>query len=58
MRDSLLTGTFHQKQCQAADWPKHKKEPCRPFEELVEDDDLWDESGMRIGTTRFLFASR
>ncbi|KAI0042787.1 hypothetical protein FA95DRAFT_531147 [Auriscalpium vulgare] len=36
--------------CQRADWKRHKKEPCIPFEEIVEDGNYWDALGMRVGT--------
>ncbi|KAI0310413.1 hypothetical protein OF83DRAFT_1070571 [Amylostereum chailletii] len=35
--------------CQAADWRRHKKD-CMPFEEIVENDDLWNSFGARKGT--------
>ena len=55
----LYCSRFHwtyrcpQAECQKIDWPRHKKEPCRPFEELVEDDDVWNDYGTRVGTGRF-----
>ncbi|KAI0056597.1 hypothetical protein BV25DRAFT_1813747, partial [Artomyces pyxidatus] len=27
--------------CQTADWPRHKRDPCAPMEEIIENDDLW-----------------
>ncbi|KAI0042785.1 hypothetical protein FA95DRAFT_1682310 [Auriscalpium vulgare] len=37
------------RECQVADWRRHKKEPCIPFEDIVEEDDYWDEFGSRTG---------
>ncbi|KAI0088181.1 hypothetical protein BDY19DRAFT_891698 [Irpex rosettiformis] len=48
--------TYCSRECQTADWKRHKKEPCRPFKELVEDDSMWDDWGLRVGTGRFSFA--
>lgn len=28
-------------------------EPCAPFEEVIENDDLWDARIERVGTSRF-----
>ncbi|KAI0826229.1 hypothetical protein BC629DRAFT_1434705 [Irpex lacteus] len=40
------TAMYCSRECQKADWQRHKKEPCRPFEQLVEDDtSLRDQSG-------------
>ncbi|KAI0056596.1 hypothetical protein BV25DRAFT_1842199 [Artomyces pyxidatus] len=36
-------------ECQNADWRRHKKDPCAPVEEIVENDDLWTKFGMRKG---------
>ncbi|KAF7793314.1 hypothetical protein EIP86_004426 [Pleurotus ostreatoroseus] len=35
--------------CQRADWKRHKKE-CKPYEEIIDDDDLWTTFGARKGT--------
>ncbi|CAL1705862.1 unnamed protein product [Somion occarium] len=37
-------------ECQKRDWKRHKKEPCLPYEEMVENDDLWTRWGTRKGT--------
>ena len=37
-------------ECQRADWKRHKKEPCLPYDELIRNDDLWDIYGQRKGT--------
>jgi hypothetical protein len=37
-------------ECQKADWPRHKKDPCAPIEEIIENDDLWNPIGHRKGT--------
>jgi len=37
-------------ECQKADWPRHKKEPCAPIEDIIENDDLWNAMGHRKGT--------
>ncbi|TCD71845.1 hypothetical protein EIP91_003188 [Steccherinum ochraceum] len=42
-------------ECQKKDWKRHKKEPCLPYEELVDDDDLWGEWGQRKGTENQMF---
>ncbi|KAF7792042.1 hypothetical protein EIP86_003069 [Pleurotus ostreatoroseus] len=42
--------TYCSVECQRADWKRHKQDPCKPFEELVQDDDLWNEFGQRVGT--------
>jgi len=36
--------------CQKTDWARHKKEPCAPLEQIVENDDLWSPIGSRKGT--------
>lgn len=45
--------TYCSKECQTADWKRHKQQPCKAFEELVADDDLWNEFGQLKGTSRF-----
>jgi hypothetical protein len=40
-----------QPKCQKEDWPRHKKDPCAPIEEMVENDDIWNPLGFRKGTT-------
>ncbi|KAA1472778.1 hypothetical protein DENSPDRAFT_778964 [Dentipellis sp. KUC8613] len=30
------------KECQTLDWPRHKREPCAPIEQIIENDELWD----------------
>ncbi|KAI0075638.1 hypothetical protein K474DRAFT_1624182 [Panus rudis PR-1116 ss-1] len=37
-------------ECQRSDWKRHKTEPCLPFDELVNNDDLWTTWGTRKGT--------
>ncbi|KLO14809.1 hypothetical protein SCHPADRAFT_850479 [Schizopora paradoxa] len=36
--------------CQKKDWKRHKKEPCAPIDQMVENDDLWSPIGTRKGT--------
>jgi len=38
-------------ECQKEDWPRHKKDPCAPVEDIVQNDDLWNPVGSRKGTT-------
>ncbi|KAJ3551109.1 hypothetical protein NM688_g4930 [Phlebia brevispora] len=45
--------TYCSAECQRADWKRHKQEPCKPFEDLVLDNDLWNEFGQRTGTMMF-----
>ncbi|EKM57062.1 uncharacterized protein PHACADRAFT_172745 [Phanerochaete carnosa HHB-10118-sp] len=40
-------------ECQRADWKRHKEMPCKPFEVLLEDDDLWNPWGGLKGMERF-----
>lgn len=42
-----------QTECQKADWRRHMADPCRPFEELVEDDESWDSFGERVRITNY-----
>jgi hypothetical protein len=37
-------------ECQKQDWPRHKKDPCAPLEEIIEDDNLWNPVGFQKGT--------
>jgi hypothetical protein len=39
-----------QPRCQKEDWPRHK-DLCAPIEEIVENDDLWNQLGFRKGIT-------
>lgn len=34
-----------QRECQSAEWKRHKQEPCRPLKDLVDDDDVWNTTG-------------
>ncbi|TCD71848.1 hypothetical protein EIP91_003191 [Steccherinum ochraceum] len=36
--------------CQKKDWKRHKKEPCLPYVEMVDNDKLWNMFGTRKGT--------
>jgi hypothetical protein len=52
---SWIAVVFHlilalQPACQKQDWPRHKKEPCAPIEDIVANDELWNPMGTRIGT--------
>ena len=49
----IITLTPAQHECQKADWPRHKKDPCAPIGDLVENDDLWNPIGTRKGTGYF-----
>ena len=49
----IITLTPAQHECQKVDWPRHKKDPCAPIEDLVENDDLWNPIGTRKGTGYF-----
>jgi hypothetical protein len=52
VRIIYLTPVLHwQAECQSADWPRHKKDPCAPIDEMVEIDDIWNPFGLRKGTT-------
>ena len=37
--------------CQKEDWPRQKKDPCAPIEEMVENNNIWNPLGYRKGTT-------
>ena len=47
-----------QADCQKKDWKRHKAEPCLPYDEMVNNDDIWTEFGIRkkTGNSMFKFA--
>lgn len=42
-----------QTKCQKDDWKRHKREPCKPLEQIIDDDSLWSPIGSRKGTEPF-----
>jgi hypothetical protein len=40
-------------ECQKQDWPRHKKDPCAPIEDIVKNDELWNPIGTRKGSDYF-----
>lgn len=48
----ILTSAL-QPECQKQDWPRHKKDPCAPIEDIIENDELWNPIGTRKGTAYF-----
>ena len=44
---------IRQRDCQSAHWRKHKKQPCKAFEDIIADDELWNFFGMLKGTSWF-----
>lgn len=49
----VVCSLVSQNECQKADWKRHKKQPCKPFEDIVTEDDLWNEFGQLKGTSWF-----
>lgn len=52
-RGKCICSMWHQRECQSADWKKHKKQPCKPFENLIDDDESWSFLGFLKGTSWF-----
>jgi hypothetical protein len=46
-------GPVLQPECQKQDWPRHKRDPCAPIEDQIENDELWNPIGTRKGTGWF-----